>query len=55
MIRYDNKRDLIKCDTNFGHGNNLKVTNKNLWDLHLILKLTDLNPRKLQSKNVYLL
>ena len=55
MIRCDIRRDLIKCDTNFGHGNNLKVTNKNLWDLHLILRLTDWNLKKLQSENVYLL
>ena len=46
---------VIKCDTNFGNGNNLKVANKNLWDLPLNLKLTDWNPKKLQSENVYLL
>ena len=46
---------MIKCDTIFGHGNNLKVANKNLWDLPLILKLTDWNPKKFQGENVYLL
>ena len=46
---------VIKCDTNFGHGNNLKAANKNLWDLSLILKLTNWNSKKLQSENVYLL
>ena len=55
VIRYDIRCDLIKCDTNFGHGNNLKVANKILWDLHLILKLTGWNPKKLQSENVYVL
>ena len=46
---------VVKCGTNFGHGNKLKVVNKNLWDLPLNLKLTDWNPKKLQSENVYLL
>ena len=46
---------VIKCDTNFGHDINLKVANKNLWDLSLNLKLTNWNPKKLQSENVYLL
>ena len=25
MIRCDIRRDLMKCDTNFGHGNNFKL------------------------------
>ena len=54
-IRCDIRRDLMKCDTNFGHGNNFKVANKNFWDLHLILKLTDWNSKKVQSENHYLL
>ena len=37
---------VVKCDTNFGHGNKLKVANKNLWDLPLNLKLTYWNPKK---------
>ena len=59
MIRCDIRRDLIKCDTNFGNGNNLKVASKYIWDLHLILKLTDWNPEKCKmckmTENVYLL
>ena len=55
MIRCDIRSDLTKCDTNFGPGNNLKVGKKILWDFHFILKLTDWNPKKLQSENVYLL
>ena len=46
---------VIKCHTNFGHGNNFKVANKSIWNLSLILKLTDWNPKKMQSENVYLL
>ena len=46
---------VVKRDTSFGHGNNLKVANKNLWDLPLILKLTDWNPKKTQSEKLYLL
>ena len=45
---------VIKCDTNFGHGNNLKVANKSLWDLPLNLKLTDWNKKKLQSEKMCL-
>ena len=47
--------DVIQCDTSFCHDNNLKVANENLCDLPLNLKLTDWNPKKLQSENVYLL
>ena len=46
---------MIKCNINFGHGNNFKVANKNIWKLSLILKLTDWDPKKMQSENVYLL
>ena len=54
MIRSDKVwEDLIsgvvKCDINFGHGNKLKVANKNLWDLPLNLKLTDWNPKKIKK------
>ena len=47
--------DVVKCDTHFCHDNNLKLANKNLCELPLNLKLTDWNPKKLQSENVYLL
>ena len=46
---------VVKCDTNFDHGNKLKVANKKLWDLPSNLKLTYWNPKKLQSENIYLL
>ena len=55
MIRCDVRRDLIKCDTNFDHGSNLNIANENLLEFDLILKLTDWNPKKIQSGNVYLL
>ena len=55
MVRCDIRRDLIKCDAKFGNGNNLKVVNKNVWDLCLISKLSDWNPKKVRSGNVYLL
>ena len=55
MIKCDIRRDLIKCDTYLVYCNNFKVADKKLCDVHLISKLTDWNPKILQSENVYLL
>ena len=54
MLKCDIRRELIKCDKNFGDYNIFKVANKNLWDLYLISKLIDWNPKILQSENDFL-
>lgn len=54
MLKCDIRRELTKCDTNFGHYNSFKVANKNPWDFYLISKLIYWNSKILQSENDYL-